>query len=167
MQRSRLRRWKRPAGHHTGAAYTLKLEAEIGSIEADLPASADEGMIALTNGWACWTMGADLFAAIGDVLDRSPRPDPQIRPQIHDQVARGDLVPVSKTVALPPDLAARLGRFARVRPLLTNNIDALSDLLLQDVAAPRPNGNAWWTDGLRSHLKPQDLYLRRFQASGR
>eukprot|EP00119_Amphimedon_queenslandica_P003736 XP_003390669.1 PREDICTED: uncharacterized protein LOC100631588 [Amphimedon queenslandica] len=45
------------------------------NIDASLLASADEDTIALTNGCVCCTMGADLFLAIGDVLDRKRRPD--------------------------------------------------------------------------------------------
>lgn len=45
------------------------------NIDADLMASASEDTIALTNGCVCCTMGADLFMALGDALDRRPRPD--------------------------------------------------------------------------------------------
>ena len=45
------------------------------NIDADLLASATDDTIALTNGCVCCTMGADLFMALGDALDRDPRPD--------------------------------------------------------------------------------------------
>lgn len=45
------------------------------NIDAALLESADEDTLTLTNGCVCCTMGADLFMAIGDVLDRTPRPD--------------------------------------------------------------------------------------------
>jgi G3E family GTPase len=45
------------------------------NIDATLLASEDEDTIELTNGCVCCTMGADLFMAIGDVLDRDARPD--------------------------------------------------------------------------------------------
>lgn len=45
------------------------------NIDADLLVSADEDTLTLTNGCVCCTMGADLFMAIGDALDRAPRPD--------------------------------------------------------------------------------------------
>lgn len=45
------------------------------NIDADLIAAADGDTITLTNGCVCCTMGADLFMAMGDVLDRNPRPD--------------------------------------------------------------------------------------------
>ena len=45
------------------------------NIDADLLASADDDTLTLTNGCVCCTMGADLYMAIGDVLDRGTRPD--------------------------------------------------------------------------------------------
>lgn len=45
------------------------------NIDAGLIASAEGDTIALTNGCVCCTMGADLFMALGDALDRRPRPD--------------------------------------------------------------------------------------------
>lgn len=45
------------------------------NIDADLLESADKDTLRLTNGCICCTMGADLFMAMGDVLDRQPRPD--------------------------------------------------------------------------------------------
>lgn len=45
------------------------------NVDAALIEAADEDMIALSNGCVCCTMGADLFLAIGDVLDRETRPD--------------------------------------------------------------------------------------------
>lgn len=45
------------------------------NIDADLLADTGEDTLTLTNGCVCCTMGADLFMAIGDVLDRDARPD--------------------------------------------------------------------------------------------
>lgn len=45
------------------------------NIDADLLESKDEDTIALTNGCVCCSIGGDLFMALGDVLDRQPRPD--------------------------------------------------------------------------------------------
>lgn len=45
------------------------------NIDATLLASASEDTLELTNGCVCCTMGADLFMAVGDVLDRAERPD--------------------------------------------------------------------------------------------
>ncbi len=55
----------------------LVMVNDFGAINVDesLLDSRDEDTIALSNGCVCCTMGADLFMAIGDVLDRRPRPD--------------------------------------------------------------------------------------------
>ncbi|WP_235857912.1 CobW family GTP-binding protein [Marimonas lutisalis] len=45
------------------------------NIDADLLKSAGEDTIELTNGCVCCTMGADLYMALGDALDRRPRPE--------------------------------------------------------------------------------------------
>ncbi|WP_422050640.1 CobW family GTP-binding protein [Shimia sp.] len=45
------------------------------NIDASLLISASQDTLELSNGCVCCTMGADLFLAIGDVLDRKPRPD--------------------------------------------------------------------------------------------
>ncbi|MEH6392101.1 MAG: GTP-binding protein [Sulfitobacter sp.] len=45
------------------------------NIDADLLAEAGDDTMTLTNGCVCCTMGADLYMAIGDVLDRDTRPD--------------------------------------------------------------------------------------------
>jgi len=45
------------------------------NIDANLLKSASGDTIELTNGCVCCTMGADLFLAMGDALDRRPRPD--------------------------------------------------------------------------------------------
>ena len=45
------------------------------NIDAQLLASATDDRMELTNGCVCCTMGADLFLAIGDVLDRPEHPD--------------------------------------------------------------------------------------------
>lgn len=45
------------------------------NIDAALLRAAGEDSIELSNGCVCCTMGADLFLAIGDALDRRPRPD--------------------------------------------------------------------------------------------
>ncbi|MDG1421802.1 MAG: GTP-binding protein, partial [Tateyamaria sp.] len=45
------------------------------NIDASLIETAEDDMIALSNGCVCCTMGADLFLAIGDILDRDQLPD--------------------------------------------------------------------------------------------
>jgi G3E family GTPase len=55
----------------------LVLVNDFGAINIDeaLIAGRSDDMIALTNGCVCCTMGADLFMALGDALDREERPD--------------------------------------------------------------------------------------------
>ncbi|THH37070.1 GTP-binding protein [Aliishimia ponticola] len=45
------------------------------NIDAALLSSVSGDTMELTNGCVCCTMGADLFMAVGDVLDRADRPD--------------------------------------------------------------------------------------------
>lgn len=45
------------------------------NIDAALIERADGDTLSLTNGCVCCTMGNDLFMALGDALDRRPRPD--------------------------------------------------------------------------------------------
>ncbi|RFP88552.1 GTP-binding protein [Rhodobacteraceae bacterium 63075] len=45
------------------------------NIDAELLESADEDKLTLSNGCVCCTIGGDLFMAVGDALDREPRPD--------------------------------------------------------------------------------------------
>lgn len=45
------------------------------NIDADLIAHADGDTIALSNGCVCCSMSGDLYFAIGDAIDRRPRPD--------------------------------------------------------------------------------------------
>lgn len=62
---------------HSGGLRLLVLVNDFGSIniDADLIASQDGDTIALSNGCVCCAMTGDLFYAIGDALDRNPRPD--------------------------------------------------------------------------------------------
>lgn len=63
--------------HNAGGLRFLVLVNDFGriNIDADLIASADGETIALSNGCVCCAMTGDLFYAIGDALDRTPRPD--------------------------------------------------------------------------------------------
>ena len=45
------------------------------NIDADLLESADEDTLTLSNGCICCTMGTELLYALGDAIDRRPRPD--------------------------------------------------------------------------------------------
>lgn len=63
--------------HQAQGQRIMVLVNDFGSIniDANLLQSADEDTLTLTNGCVCCTMGADLFMALGDALDRRPRPD--------------------------------------------------------------------------------------------
>lgn len=45
------------------------------AIDADLLESAEQDTLTLANGCVCCTLGADLMYALGDALERRPRPD--------------------------------------------------------------------------------------------
>lgn len=45
------------------------------NIDAELLESADEDTMTLSNGCICCTMGTELLYALGDAIDRRPRPD--------------------------------------------------------------------------------------------
>lgn len=164
----------------------MVLVNDFGAINIDetLLASRSEDTIALTNGCVCCTMGADLFLALGDVLDRRPRPDhliveasgvadptrianaalaepemryagivtlvdgptfealsndPLIGPQVRDQVAKADLVLVTKQ----PDGALVPGLQDLVKvPILTDaDGDDLLAYVIKDPMIPQPAGS--------------------------
>lgn len=71
------------------------------NIDAGLLASASEDTLELSNGCVCCTMGADLFLAVGDVLDRSPRPDHLII----EASGIADPAKVAQVAKAEPDLA--------------------------------------------------------------
>lgn len=62
---------------NAGGLRLLVLVNDFGNIniDADLIAEADGDTIALSNGCVCCAMSGDLYYAIGDALDRTPRPD--------------------------------------------------------------------------------------------
>lgn len=101
---------------------------DFGAINIDkaLIEAEDENVLALTNGCVCCTMGADLFMALGDVLDRKPRPDHLIIE------ASGIANPkaIANTAIAEPDL-----RYAGIVTL----VDALNitDLLSDALVAPQ------------------------------
>ena len=63
------------AGDHGLSLMVLVNDFGAVNIDAALLASKDDDTIALTNGCVCCTMGSDLYLALGDALDRRPRPD--------------------------------------------------------------------------------------------
>lgn len=163
----------------------LILVNDFGAINIDerLLASRDEDTIALTNGCICCTMGADLFLALGDALDRPQRPDhivieasgisdpariamaaqtepdmeyagivtlvdglefdtlisdPLIGAQIRDQIAKADLVVVTK---LPKGAGVPgLEALTDVAILSAGEIDPLIGLIFADPPARQAPG---------------------------
>lgn len=150
------------------------------NIDAELLASQDEDTIALTNGCVCCTLGSDLFLALGDALDRYPRPDyliveasgvadpsrianaaraepdmryagivtlvdgqtfdglacdPLIGAQFRNQIARADLVVVTKQV--PNDLEARLVEITNAPVLRNPDSVVVSDLVVSELKSTK------------------------------
>ncbi|PCH67334.1 MAG: cobalamin biosynthesis protein P47K [Rhodobacteraceae bacterium] len=89
------------------------------NIDANLLISADEDTLSLTNGCVCCTMGADLFMAIGDALDRDPRPDHLIV----EASGIADPVRIANAAIAEPDM-----RYGGIVTLVdAGNFDALID----------------------------------------
>ena len=153
------------------------------NIDAALLDSSTEDTLTLSNGCVCCTMGADLFMAIGDVLDRETQPDhlvieasgiadpariaqvaqaereliyggiitvvdaggydalandPQIGPQVAQQVQVADLVCLSKSRAPETALNLQLGIQSGAQVFDLEDMERLSPVLLglSDVQAP-------------------------------
>lgn len=179
------------------------------NIDAALLANASDDTLELTNGCVCCTMGADLFMAVGDVLDRSEWPDhliieasgiadpakiaqvaetepdlcyagivtvvdalnvdalladPQIAPQIQDQMRVADLLYVTKEIPSPA-LRARLHELSAA-PILHDVADVAP--LLWELTGEVPNatnGHAHftrWTTS-RTDLADRESLLVRLQ----
>lgn len=101
---------------------------DFGAINIDeaLIESQGDDTIALTNGCVCCTMGADLFMALGDVLDRPDRPDHLII----EASGIADPAAIANAAIAEPELS-----YGGIITL----IDALniSDLLNDDLIAPQ------------------------------
>lgn len=106
----------------------MVLVNDFGAINIDeaLIARQSEDVIALTNGCVCCTMGADLFMALGDVLDREQRPDHLIV----EASGIADPAAIANAAIAEPDLA-----YGGIVTL----VDALNavDLLSDDLIAPQ------------------------------
>jgi len=163
------------AGDHGLSLMVLVNDFGAVNIDAALLASKDDDTIALTNGCVCCTMGSDLYLALGDALDRRPRPDhliveasgvadpsrianaaraepdmryagivtlvdgqefdglahdPLIGPQVRDQVARADLVVMTKQVS--DKLETRLNELTNAPILRNPDSAAVLELVLSD-----------------------------------
>ncbi|MDU9005219.1 CobW family GTP-binding protein [Sedimentitalea todarodis] len=94
---------------------------DFGAINIDkaLIKARGDDTIALTNGCVCCTMDADLFMALGEVLDRSDRPDHLII----EASGIADPAAIASTAIAEPDLS-----YAGIITLIdAQNIDALQD----------------------------------------
>ncbi len=89
------------------------------NIDQTLIAAQGKDVIALTNGCVCCTMGADLFMALGDALDRRPRPDHLII----EASGIADPKAIANTAIAEPDM-----RYAGIVTL----VDALNIQMLLD-----------------------------------
>ncbi len=117
------------------------------NIDAALLTSAEEDTLTLSNGCVCCTMGADLFMAIGDVLDRDRRPDHLVieasgiaDPARIAQVAQaepdliyGGIVTVVDAPAYP-----RLAADARIGPQVAGQVRAADLVCVSKMAGPDP-----------------------------
>lgn len=114
------------------------------NIDASLLASASEDTLELTNGCVCCTMGADLFMAVGDVLDRPHRPDHLVI----EASGIADPARIAEVARNEPDLSyagivtvvdgvnfETLVRETRIAPQLQGQI-AVADLVVVSKAMP-------------------------------
>lgn len=101
---------------------------DFGAINVDEALIADQAddMVALTNGCVCCTMGSDLFMALGDALDRSPRPDHLLI----EASGVADPAAIANAAIAEPEMS-----YAGIVTL----VDALNapDLLADDMIAPQ------------------------------
>lgn len=114
------------------------------NIDASLLESRDEDTITLSNGCVCCTMGADLFMALGDALDRQPRPDHLII----EASGIGDPARIAEAARSEPELSyagivtmvdalnfPSLSQDAKIGPQVTAQVH-VADLVLVTRAGP-------------------------------
>ncbi|MGJ5620447.1 CobW family GTP-binding protein [Sulfitobacter sp. MF3-043] len=99
------------------------------NIDKALISVQDKDVIALTNGCVCCTMGADLFMALGDALDRRPRPDHVII----EASGIADPLAIANTAIAEPEL-----RYAGIITLV--DADNITELLNDPLIAPQVQG---------------------------
>lgn len=143
---------------------------DFGAINIDkaLIAARDEDVIALTNGCVCCTMGADLFMAIGDALDRQPRPDHLII----EASGVADPKAIANTAIAEPDLSyagivtlvdawniSSLLQDPLIAPQVCQQIE-VADLVLQTKSAIHDPDML--TQFVKSGLEPPDIIPESF-----
>jgi hypothetical protein len=99
------------------------------NIDRSLISAQGKDVIALTNGCVCCTMGADLFMALGDALDRRPRPDHLII----EASGIADPLAIANTAIAEPEL-----RYAGIITLV--DADNIAELLNDPLVAPQVRG---------------------------
>ena len=157
------------------------------NIDATLLDSATEDTLTLSNGCVCCTMGADLFLAIGDVLDRADRPDhlvieasgiadpariaqvaqaepelsyggivtvvdaqnygalsedPQIGPQVAEQVRVADILCLSKSAGADAALGLKLSVQSGAQVFDLAEVESLAPVLFGMKGRAVPQGNS-------------------------
>jgi Ni2+-binding GTPase involved in maturation of urease and hydrogenase len=130
---------------------------DFGAINIDqaLISKQDKDVIALTNGCVCCTMGADLFMALGDALDRRPRPDHLII----EASGIADPMAIANTAIAEPDLSyagiitlvdgasiSDLLSDPLISPQVTQQISASDLTLLTKAPDLTPEAGAWFLD---------------------
>ncbi len=117
------------------------------NIDAALIADATGDTMTLTNGCVCCTMGADLFMAIGDVLDRPRRPDHLVI----EASGIADPARIAQVAQAEPDLAYggivtvvdgpsydRLARDGQIGAQVAGQVSAADLVLISKQTAPDP-----------------------------
>jgi Ni2+-binding GTPase involved in maturation of urease and hydrogenase len=117
------------------------------NIDAALIADATGDTMTLTNGCVCCTMGADLFMAIGDVLDRPQRPDHLVI----EASGIADPARIAQVAQAEPDLAYggivtvvdgpsydRLARDGQIGAQVAGQVSAADLILISKQTAPDP-----------------------------
>lgn len=117
------------------------------NIDAALISEAGDDTMTLTNGCVCCTMGADLFMAIGDVLDRSQRPDHLVI----EASGIADPARIAQVAQAEPELAYGgiatvvdgqsydvLARDDQIGAQVAGQVSAADLVLLSKLAAPDP-----------------------------
>ncbi len=127
---------------------------DFGAINIDqaLISKQDKDVIALTNGCVCCTMGADLFMALGDALDRRPRPDHLII----EASGIADPMAIANTAIAEPDLS-----YAGIITLVDGA--SISDLLSDPLISPQVTQQISASD-LRDRIPSHRYDFRRLVA---
>ncbi len=133
----------------------LVMVNDFGAINIDerILMSRDEDTIALTNGCVCCTMGADLFMAVGDVLDRQPRPDHLIV----EASGVSDPARIANVASAEPDL-----RYAGIVTVVDGR--SFDDLCQDPLIGPQVSSQVAKADLVWASKEPDEAQLARLRA---